>query len=122
MMTVWPALWPPAYRATMEKFSERTSTILPLPSSPHWAPTMTAVLPFFKVSSVAQDGGHPGRVAGSHTLHAHGDCVALNYKDLQGWCVPAMITRGIADEQRGLRSSVFGRQNRTWLTTEDRRL
>src|SRR6267142_1158766 len=47
MMTVWPALWPPAYRATMEKFSERTSTILPLPSSPHWAPTMTAVLPRF---------------------------------------------------------------------------
>src|SRR5258708_5981629 len=45
MMTVCPALWPPAYRATMEKFSERTSTILPLPSSPHWAPTITAVLP-----------------------------------------------------------------------------
>src|SRR5438477_33242 len=32
----------------MEKFSDRTSTILPLPSSPHWAPTMTAVLPFLK--------------------------------------------------------------------------
>src|SRR5207245_9596666 len=36
----------------MEKFSERTSTILPLPSSPHCAPTMTAVLPFFKFNSV----------------------------------------------------------------------
>src|SRR5579859_3664222 len=31
----------------MEKLRERTSTILPLPSSPHWAPTMTAVLPRF---------------------------------------------------------------------------
>src|SRR5713101_4614769 len=52
MMTVWPALCPPPYRATMEKFSEKTSTILPLPSSPHCAPTMTAVLPFFKLNSV----------------------------------------------------------------------
>src|SRR5271154_3144192 len=32
----------------MEKFSDRTSTIFPLPSSPHWAPTMTAAFPFFK--------------------------------------------------------------------------
>src|SRR5580658_9495684 len=45
MMTVCPALWPPAYRATTEKVRVSTSTILPLPSSPHWAPTMTAVLP-----------------------------------------------------------------------------
>src|SRR5712675_1978575 len=31
----------------MEKLCDRTSTILPLPSSPHWAPTITAVLPRF---------------------------------------------------------------------------
>src|SRR5581483_8362332 len=31
----------------MEKLCESTSTILPLPSSPHWAPTITAVLPRF---------------------------------------------------------------------------
>src|SRR5690348_8655355 len=31
----------------MEKLCDRTSTILPLPSSPHWAPTTTAVLPRF---------------------------------------------------------------------------
>src|SRR4051794_29097638 len=43
MMTVWPALWPPAYLATTAKRSESTSTILPLPSSPHWAPSTTAV-------------------------------------------------------------------------------
>src|SRR6185312_5706498 len=42
MMTVCPALWPPAYRATTENLSDSTSTILPLPSSPHWAPKITA--------------------------------------------------------------------------------
>src|ERR1019366_6906257 len=47
MVTVCSALWPPEYRATTLKRSERTSTILPLPSSPHCAPTITAVLPVF---------------------------------------------------------------------------
>src|SRR6185312_5317488 len=42
-ITVWPALWPPEYRATAENRSLRTSTILPFPSSPHWAPSTTAV-------------------------------------------------------------------------------
>lgn len=46
MMTVWPALCPPAYRATTEKRSESTSTILPLPSSPHWAPTTVTLATF----------------------------------------------------------------------------
>src|SRR5436190_3756574 len=39
--TVWPALWPPWYRATIEKFGVSRSTILPLPSSPHCAPSTT---------------------------------------------------------------------------------
>src|SRR5712692_2837893 len=81
MMTVWPALCPPPYRATMEKFSEKTSTILPLPSSPHCAPTMTAVLPFFKANSAEQDDGRPGRITESHTLYAHEE---LLYIELQG--------------------------------------
>ena len=38
---VWPALLPPWKRTTMSAFSARRSTTLPLPSSPHWAPTMT---------------------------------------------------------------------------------
>src|SRR5271165_1469921 len=49
IVTVWPALWPPEYRATTLKRSERTSTILPLPSSPHCAPTMTVVFPGFNL-------------------------------------------------------------------------
>src|SRR6266704_5377851 len=39
--TVWPALAPPWYRTTRSARSASTSTILPLPSSPHWAPTTT---------------------------------------------------------------------------------
>src|SRR5204862_533603 len=37
----------------MVKCSESTSTILPLPSSPHCAPTMTAVFPLLIQSPVA---------------------------------------------------------------------
>src|SRR5204863_7117008 len=36
--TVWPALCPPWYRATILKCGVSRSTILPLPSSPHCAP------------------------------------------------------------------------------------
>src|SRR5215218_5665900 len=38
---VWPALLPPWKRITRSAFSARRSVILPLPSSPHWAPMMT---------------------------------------------------------------------------------
>src|SRR6476620_8225871 len=41
MTSVWPALWPPWKRTTTSARSESQSTILPLPSSPHWAPTTT---------------------------------------------------------------------------------
>src|SRR5690606_26267137 len=41
MTSVWPALCPPWKRATMSACSQSQSTILPLPSSPHWAPTTT---------------------------------------------------------------------------------
>src|ERR1700732_3476142 len=43
MTSVWPALCPPWNRTTTSARSESQSTILPLPSSPHWAPT-TATL------------------------------------------------------------------------------
>src|SRR5882724_4385021 len=43
MTSVWPALWPPWKRTTTSARSDSQSTILPLPSSPHWAPT-TATL------------------------------------------------------------------------------
>src|SRR4051812_12111259 len=41
--SVWPALWPPWKRTTTSARAESQSTILPLPSSPHWAP-ITATL------------------------------------------------------------------------------
>src|SRR5688572_32587708 len=40
--TEWPALCPPWYRTTISNRSASRSTILPLPSSPHWAP-ITAI-------------------------------------------------------------------------------
>src|SRR3954454_15322508 len=39
--TVCPAFEPPWYRATISNCSASRSTTLPLPSSPHWAPTIT---------------------------------------------------------------------------------
>src|SRR5205085_1414657 len=41
MTSVWPALCPPWKRTTMSACSDSQSTILPLPSSPHWEPTTT---------------------------------------------------------------------------------
>src|SRR5829696_7491778 len=38
---VWPALLPPWNRTTASACSASRSTTLPLPSSPHWAPTIT---------------------------------------------------------------------------------
>src|SRR5664279_2976180 len=43
MTRVWPALWPPWKRTTMSACSDNQSTILPFPSSPHWAPTTTTL-------------------------------------------------------------------------------
>ncbi len=37
--SVWPALWPPWNRTTTSARLDSQSTILPLPSSPHWTPT-----------------------------------------------------------------------------------
>src|SRR5262245_529701 len=39
--TVWPALFPPAYRATTFTWGASRSTTFPLPSSPHCVPTTT---------------------------------------------------------------------------------
>src|ERR1700761_6238813 len=45
---VWPALLPPWKRTTMSARFDSQSMILPLPSSPHWAPiTVTfAIIPY----------------------------------------------------------------------------
>src|SRR6478735_5041869 len=41
MTSVWPALCPPWNLTTTSAWLDSQSTILPLPSSPHWAPTTT---------------------------------------------------------------------------------
>src|SRR5215218_5058719 len=55
---VWPALLPPWKRITRSAFSASRSVILPLPSSPHWAPMMT--MPAIRSLSL---GGVPPRLA-----------------------------------------------------------
>src|ERR1017187_5713196 len=52
-MTVCPALLPPAYRTTTSACSVSTSMILPLPSSPHWAPTRIVFAIFFRRDGVS---------------------------------------------------------------------
>src|SRR5437868_4632652 len=46
MTSVWPALWPPWKRTTPCARSVSQSTILPLPSSPHWVPMTTTFRAF----------------------------------------------------------------------------
>src|SRR3954451_19481261 len=70
---VWPALLPPWKRTITSAFSARRSVILPLPSSPHWAPTMT--IDGIGLPSLGGDFQIGSRVAAiaSHDrdLHAH---------------------------------------------------
>src|SRR3954469_20351686 len=56
MTRVWPALWPPWNRTTTSACSDSQSTILPLPSSPHWAPTTTtfAIVPCLTIKTASQ--------------------------------------------------------------------
>src|SRR5665647_1582701 len=59
---VCPALLPPWKRATTSAFSASRSVILPLPSSPHWAPTTTVpgTLPSVQDASRGDDAGRRG--------------------------------------------------------------
>src|SRR6478736_6810850 len=46
---VWPALLPPWNRTTISARFDSQSMILPLPSSPHWAPiTVTLVMELYR--------------------------------------------------------------------------
>src|ERR1700755_3653135 len=86
MPSVWPALWPPWKRTTTSARSLSQSTILPLPSSPHWAP-ITATLaiceflrerfPEHANASAAGPGGvslHSMRALGGEGEKAAGTC------------------------------------------------
>ena len=62
MTSVWPALWPPWKRTTTSACSDSQSTILPLPSSPHWEPTTTtfAIQGTFTRTAGSPDLNHAG--------------------------------------------------------------
>jgi hypothetical protein len=51
---VCPALFPPAKRAQMSTSAESMSTSLPLPSSPHCAPSTAVTLPIGVRSAVGR--------------------------------------------------------------------
>ena len=65
-MTVWPALAPPWARTTMSACSVRKSMILPLPSSPHWAPTRMV----FNICLLAVETNPPKPSPGSSLISA----------------------------------------------------
>src|SRR4051812_34223515 len=70
--SVWPALWPPWNRTTTSARLDSQSTILPLPSSPHWTPTTTTfaiALPYSACSKSA-DRDRLWRAGGQHILAA----------------------------------------------------
>src|SRR5690348_14705266 len=54
MTSVCPALWPPWKRTTACTLSVSRSTTLPFPSSPHWAPMTTTVLPISVLGTQSQ--------------------------------------------------------------------
>src|SRR5579883_1380478 len=51
---VWPALLPPWNRTTMSARFDSQSMILPLPSSPHWAPITVTLAMNFRTQIAAQ--------------------------------------------------------------------
>src|SRR3990172_97195 len=87
--SVWPALFPPWKRTTRSARMASQSTILPLPSSPHWAPTATSVatVPLLQldqrrrdhVRQVAQPLQHRLRRARVH-VHEHRRLVPLAHQ------------------------------------------
>src|SRR5512138_1615845 len=65
--SVWPALFPPWNRTTTSASCVSRSTIFPLPSSPHWAPTTTTFGMFWLSRA---DGPPPGVRAGARRAGA----------------------------------------------------
>src|SRR4029077_15335677 len=65
----WPALWPPWKRTTPCARSVSQSTILPLPSSPHWVPMTTTLRAFaaMRLFHHAGDAAQIDREAGRGT-------------------------------------------------------
>src|SRR5665648_58666 len=91
---VWPALLPPWKRATTSAFSASRSVILPLPSSPHWAPTTTVpgTLPSVQDASRGDHAGRRGLDQASRDAGAVADGVQVLDGRLQA-CVQLGASR-----------------------------
>ena len=80
MTSVWPALCPPWKRTTTSARLESQSTILPLPSSPHWAPitaTFVMLIPAF-------GDGHGNARAPQRAAPRNGDSDSQKTRSRQG--------------------------------------
>src|ERR1700753_3542851 len=73
---VWPALLPPWKRTIVVARSASRSVILPLPSSPHWAPTMTTPGTGWILTVVGGGCGALGREAVVFAVHRDHAAVA----------------------------------------------
>src|SRR5215467_8334608 len=90
MTRVWPALCPPWKRTTMSACYDNQSTILPFPSSPHWAPTTTTLAIPGLVPSKTHSYEHdlPGK-----PCHPSGSCGPAQLKSRPGPLVCEALIR-----------------------------
>src|SRR5438067_2666642 len=123
--SVWPALCPPWKRTTPCARSVSQSTILPMPSSPHWVPmttTLRALMALFhhagERSQVDRKSGRRARAAegladlviAPAARHGSGDACAIGIEDDAGVVVVAAQLREV--EARGHRAGLGERAQR----------
>src|SRR5438034_7449704 len=99
--TVWPALAPPWYRTTRSARSARTSTILPLPSSPHWAPTTTTHWVFGPNTLDSPDGNKKAPAAGAKVPGPCPGILCGKLSSAQDARQPCRDVRGAIEPQPG---------------------
>src|SRR4030042_1576898 len=78
LTTVWPALSPPEKRTTYLAFSDSISTILPLPSSPHWAPITATTGIFYLLSQNPYILPSRGRIVHRYFMFDLTPCIPLS--------------------------------------------
>src|SRR5947208_1189788 len=99
--TVCPALAPPWYRTTRSARSARTSTILPLPSSPHWAPTTTTHWVFGPNTLDSPDGNKKAPAAGAKVPGPCPGILCGKLSSAQDARQPCRDVRGAIEPQPG---------------------
>src|SRR5215475_1019634 len=79
MTTVCPALLPPWYLTTKSTLSPSKSVALPLPSSPHWAPTITMAGMTTRLARVGSPASEPALRGASEAARRQLRAFTLEY-------------------------------------------